>query len=195
MPRLSGMREKHHQPFYDSLIRVAADTAPTPTVAASTRLFATGTNLGQQEWTNMVNAGQFGSDESFVTLAIRCFLWFIGSSALTLYQLCVNQLYLSFVTGPKVQFTSPCWIFPQGGGIWGLDSSTPTATNGLPSNEAILKLGKSVPIPPRQNFYVQADLIDLGSTSLRTNYLNSSTSIASREIKVFLDGLHTRDVL
>jgi len=195
VPRLSGMREKHHQPFYDSLIRVDADTAPTPLVTAQTRLFATGTNLGQLQWTNMVNAGQFGSDESFVTLAIRVFLWFIGDNALLMYQLCVNQMYCSFVTGPKTQFVSPCWFFPQGGGIWGYDSTTPAMTNGIPSNEAILKLGKSVPIPPRQNFYVQIDLFDLGDTSLRTNYLNSSTSIGRREIKVFIDGLHTRDVL
>jgi len=57
MPRLSGMREKHHQPYWDSLIRVDGATAPTPTVTQITRLFASGTNLGQTEWTNMTNTG------------------------------------------------------------------------------------------------------------------------------------------
>lgn len=195
MPRLSGMREKHHQPFYDTLVRAETNVAPNPTVAQTTRLFATGNSLGQTEWTNMVNAGQFGSDESFIVLAMRCWLWFKGTNALAIYQLCVNQIYLSLVTGPKTQFTAPCWFFPQGGGIWGYDSATPAMANGVPQTTAILKFGKSVPIPPRQNFYVETTLYDLGNTSLRTNYLNSSTSICHREIKVFLDGLHTRDVL
>jgi hypothetical protein len=65
----------------------------------------------------------------------------------------------------------------------------------VPSAEAILKFGKAIPMPPRQNFYVEVTLYDTGSVSLLTNYLNASTTIGEREIKVFIDGLHTRDVL
>jgi hypothetical protein len=39
------------------------------------------------------------------------------------------------------------------------------------------------------------NLHDTGTTSVRTQYLNSSTTIGLREIKVLLDGIHTRDVL
>jgi hypothetical protein len=42
---------------------------------------------------------------------------------------------------------------------------------------------------------VKVNLYDTGNTSLRTNYLNSSTSIGMREIKILIDGIHTRDVL
>lgn len=194
MPRLNNIRERHHQPYYDTLCRVDADTAPTPTVTQTTRLFASGTNLGQTEWTNMLAAGQLPSDQSYIVLAMRVWLWFVGSSALLLYQLAVNQMYVSLVMGDKAQFSGPCWLFPSGGGIWGYDSATPSMVNGIPSAESILKFGKPIPMPPRQNFYVQVELIDLGNTSLRTNYLNASTTVAKREIKVFIDGLHTRDV-
>jgi len=83
------------------------DTAPTPTVNQITRLFASGTNLGQTEWTNMVNAGVLPSDESYIVLAIRCYVWYVGTNALLMHKLTETQLYLSFVTGPKPQFTAP----------------------------------------------------------------------------------------
>jgi hypothetical protein len=194
MPRLNNMRERHHQPYWDTLIRVQSNTAPSPTVSQTTRLFATGTNLGQTEWTNMLAAGQLPSDQSYIVLALRVWLWFKGTSALAVYQLCVNQIYLSLVMGDKSQFAAPCWFFPSGGGIFGYDSATPAMVNGVPSAESILKFGKPIPMPPRQNFYVETTCYDMGTLSLRTNYLNSSTSICDREIKVFIDGLHTRDV-
>ena len=37
MPRLAGVRERRHQPFWDTLIRTTGD--PTPTLQNSTRLF------------------------------------------------------------------------------------------------------------------------------------------------------------
>lgn len=159
-----------------------------------TRLFASGTNLGQTEWTNMLAAGQLPSDQSYIVLALRLHLWFIGASALTMYQLCTNQLYLSLVMGDKAQFSCPGWFFPAGGGIWGYDSSTPAMVNGVPTAQSILRFGKPIPMPPRQNFYVETQLYVTGSTDLRTTYLNASSTIGMREIKVFIDGLHTRDV-
>lgn len=194
MPRLGGVRERHHQPYWDSIIRDSSAAAPTNAVAQTTRLFASGTLLGQTQWTNMVAAGQLPSDQSYILLAMRCFLWFVGTNALLIYQLCVNQLYLSLVMGDKPQFVAPCWFMPQGGGIWGFDSTTPSMTNGVPSTEAILKFGKPIPMPPRQNFYVEATFYDLNAVSVRTTYLNGSTSVPHREIKVIIDGLHTRDV-
>jgi len=194
MPKLVGVRERRHQPFYDTLIRVMASTAPTPTLTQTTKLFAAGTNMSNTEWTNMAATGQLPSDQTFVILAMRCFLWFRGTNAMLCYTLCVHQLYLQLFVGDKPIFLSPCWMFPQGGGIWGYDSSTPMMCNGEPTQQAILKFAKAIPIPARQHFYVEATFYDTSTLSLRTNYLNSSSSIGDREIKVLIDGINTRDV-
>jgi hypothetical protein len=197
MPRLNNLRERHHQPYYDTLIREPALVAPTPQVSQITRLFATGRNLGQTEWTNMLAAGQLPSDQSYIVLSLRVHLWFLDASASDMYQLCTNQLYVSLVMGDKPQFASPGWFCPAGGGIHGFDSAAPTLTNGVPSSEAILLFGKPIPMPARQNFFVETTLYDTvnGATvsSLRSTFLNVDTT-GSREIKVVIDGLHTRDV-
>jgi hypothetical protein len=193
MPKLVGVRERRHQPYYDHLIRVDANGTPSPTVQSQTKLF-NGTNLGLHYWTNMAVAGHFASDNTYIVLAIRCWLSFTGTSALTMYQLAMQQLYLQLHVGDKPQFLAPAWFFPAGGGIFGFDSSTPSMCNGMPTTEAILKLAKPIPIPARQHFDITADLYD-NTTSLRTTYLNATSSIGVREIAVFLDGIHTRDVL
>jgi hypothetical protein len=194
MPKLVGVRERRHQPYWDTVIRADANTAPSPTVQNETQLF-NGTNLGLEYWTNMKVAGVFASDETYVVLAMRVWIWYISTSALTMYQLTVHQMYLTLNVGDKPQFQGPAWLFPAGGGIWGFDSTTPAMVNGVPSAEAILKFAKPIPIPARQHFHVKVNFYDTGSTSLRTTYLNASSTIGLREIKVFIDGLHTRDVL
>lgn len=193
MPKVVGMKERRHQPYFDTLLRADTNTAPSPTVAQSTNLF-NGTNLGQAYWTNMDVAGQFASDNTYIVLAMRCWLWFTGTSALLMYQLCATQLYLTLQVGDKAMFHGPSWLFPAGGGIFGFDSATPAMVNGVPSIQSIIKFAKPIPIPARQHFKVIADCHDYSTTSLRTTYLNASQSIGMREIKVFLDGIHTRDV-
>lgn len=163
-------------------------------MAATTNLF-NGTNLGQLYWTNMDVAGVFASDNTYIILAMRVWLNFTGSNALLQYQLCCSELYLQLNVGDKPQFTGPAWLFPAGGGIHGYDSTTPAMVNGVPSAESILKFAKPIPIPARQHFSVVAQLHDHSTTTLRQSYLNASTTIGLREIKVFIDGIHTRDVL
>ena len=194
MPKVVGMKERRHQPYYDTLIRADTNTAPSPTVGTSVQLF-NGTNLGLEYWTNMDVAGVFASDNTYIVLALRCWLWFTGASALLMYQLCVTQLYLQLNVGDKPQFSGPAWIFPAGGGIFGFDSATPAMVNGVPAVQSILKFAKPIPIPARQHFKVTANLHDYTTTSLRTTYLNASSAIGMREIKIVLDGIHTRDVL
>lgn len=104
MPRLGGIRERHHQPYWDTLVRAAANTAPTPTVVATTRLFAAGVALGQLQWTNMVSAGQLPSDQSYIVLAMRVWFWMRGTNALTMYTLAAHQMYLTLVMGDKPRF-------------------------------------------------------------------------------------------
>jgi len=194
MPKLVGVRERRHQPYWDTLLRADTNTAPDPLVSNETQLF-NGRNLGLEFWTNMNIAGSFASDNTYVVLALRVWLWFNGTNALTMYQLMVHQMYLQFIVGDKPQFAAQAWYFPSGGGIWGHDSSTPAMVNGLPSQQAILKLAKPIAIPARQHFSLKVNLYDTGNTSVRTNYLNSSTSVGLREVKVLVDGIHTRDVL
>lgn len=109
MPKLVGVRERRHQPFYDTLFRADASTAPSPTVASSTRLFASGTNLSNTEWTNMHMAGALPSDNTFIILSIRCWLFFKSTNALLMYTLTVHQLYLNLYVGDKPQFLAPAW--------------------------------------------------------------------------------------
>jgi hypothetical protein len=196
MPKVVGIRERRHQPYYDTLIRANADEAPSVTVQQSTQLF-NGTNLGLEYWTNMSIAGSFASDNSYIALCMRCFVWYVGTDAPRMYTLTATQLYLNFTVADKPQFSGPAWFFPQGGGIWGFDSTTPIMSNGVPQTDAILKFAKPIPIPARQHLKVVANLYDTGTTnpmSLRF-YLNKSQTVGMREIKVMIDGLHTRDVL
>jgi len=201
MPKVVGIRERRHQPYYDTLIRQEAGTNPSPTVQASTQLF-NGTNLGLEQWTNMSIAGAFASDNSYIALALRCYVQYIGNAAPFMYALTMQQLFLNFTVADKPQFSGPAWFFPQGGGVWGMDATTPIMSNGTPQTDAILKFAKPIPIPARQHLKVVANLYDTGSVSLRTQYLNVAVApapyvgdICAREIKVMIDGLHTRDVL
>jgi hypothetical protein len=196
MPKLIGVRERRHQPYWDTVIRADVNTAPDPTVNNEVSLF-NGTNLGLEYWTNMKVAGVFASDETYVVLAMRVWFWFNHYYCLTMYQLAVHQMYLTLIVGDKPQFQGPSWMFPGGGGIEGLgtQSNSGNANNGEPTAESILKFAKPIPIPARQHFRVKVNFYDTGNTSFLSSYLNASSTIGKREIKVFIDGLHTRDVL
>ena len=200
MPKVVGLRERLHKPFYDTLIREDQDQAPLQTLSQTTKLFASGVKLSNVEWTNMSTAGALASDQTLVILAMRCLLWFKGNFAMPMFKLCAHQLYLNLYVGYKSMFLSPCWMFPAGGGI-DASADADNANNGVASQEAILKFAKAIPVPARQHFYVEATFYDTGNTSVRTQYLNlakfadqGQTPIGMREIKVFLDGLNTRDV-
>lgn len=74
MAKLTNVRERVHQPFFDSLVRTGGlggvqinDTTDLFTVA--------GRDQGQ---TNLVNGSTLPSDQSHVTLALRVFVWFRG---------------------------------------------------------------------------------------------------------------------
>jgi len=204
MPKVVGLRERLHKPFYDTLIREDQNIAPVTTLSQTTKLFASGVKLSNVEWTNMATAGALASDQTMVILAMRCLLWFKGNFAMNMYKLCAHQLYLNLYVGDKSMFLSPCWMFPAGGGIdasiGGSDDSV--ANNGVASQESILKFAKAIPVPARQHFYVEATFYDTGNTSVRVDYLNQKsimvgqvdTPVGMRSIQVYLDGLNTRDV-
>lgn len=191
MPRLHGVKERRHQPFYDTLIRTYGTTV-TPAIAASTRLFGNA-NVGNLALTNLQVAGQLASDQTYVILALRAWLYFNGTARRANYLQVTSQLYWTLTVGDKPQFQAPSWYFPAGGGVWGFDSGTSIFNNGSPSQEAILKLARPILVPVRQNFSCTADFYTMGSENALTN-LNTGNANDEKCIMFMIDGLQTRDV-
>jgi len=74
MAKLTNVRERVHQPFFDSLIRTAGFGDGAFQVNDTTDLFTiAGKNQGES---NLVNGSTLPSDQSHVTLALRVFVWF-----------------------------------------------------------------------------------------------------------------------
>jgi hypothetical protein len=73
MAKVVTMRERVHQPFYDSLIRTAG--LVTGQVGDTNNLF-TANGVRSDATTNLVNGSTLPSDQSHVTLALRCFVWY-----------------------------------------------------------------------------------------------------------------------
>lgn len=190
MPRLAGYRERRHQPFWDTLVRTTG--APAPGINARTGLFGNA-NIGNLSFTNLQVAGQLASDQTYVALALRAWLYFDGTNARTNYQQVISQLYFSLVLGDKPQFVAPCWYFPAGGGIYGMDATTAVYNNGYPSQSSIMKLARPIILPVRQNFQVTAEFFQVGATNALTT-LNAGADDDEKVIIFMIDGLQTRDV-
>ncbi len=74
MAKLTNVRERVHQPFWDSLIRTAGFGDGVFQVNDSTDLFTiAGKSQGES---NLVNGSTLPSDQSHVTLALRVFVWY-----------------------------------------------------------------------------------------------------------------------
>lgn len=192
MPRIAGVRERRHQPIWDSLIRTTGD--PTSAVQTSTRLFVN-TNLGNLGVTNMQVAGQLASDQTYVVLAMRCYLYFNGTNARVNYIRVASQLYFTLTCGDKPQFSAPAWYYPAGGGVWGdgAGTGTPIYANGEPAGNAIMKLARPIVLPVRQNFFASADFFAMGTTNALT-ILNAGATDDEKSVIFLIDGLQTRDV-
>ena len=175
------------------MIRTLA-ASPT-TVANSTRLFGNA-NVGNVGLTNLQVAGQLASDQTYVILALRCYLYFNGVNRRILYLGVASQLYFTLTVGDKPQFQCPAWYLPAGGGVYGFDSGTSVFNNGDPSQEAILKLARPIMVPVRQNFSVTAEFFTTGSHDIRNGAtsLNSGDATDEKIISFMIDGLQTRDV-
>lgn len=192
MPRLHGIRERRHQPFWDTLVRTTGN--PATAIGASTRLFGNA-NVGNLALTNLQVAGQLASDQTYVILSLRCYLFFEGTNHRQNYVQVTSQLYATLNLGDKPQFQAPIWYFPTGGGLWGFDGATATAIYNLgePTQEAILKLARPIVCPVRQNFNVNMEFFAIGTTNALT-ILNSGATDDQKVIMFMIDGLQTRDV-
>ena len=190
MPRLHGVRERQHQPIWDTLVRSTG--SPATPIQAQSSLFGN-SNVGNLALTNLQVAGQLASDQTYVVLALRCWLYFDGTDARTFYQQVASQLYFTFQLGDKPQFTAPCWYHPAGGGVFGYDSGSAVFNHGMPTQEAILKLARPIIIPVRQNIQVNAQFFPVGTTDVR-DLLNAAATDDQMVILYMIDGLRTRDV-
>ena len=126
MPRIANVRERRHQPFWDTLIRTTGN--PTVPLQNSTNLFGN-SNVGNLALTNLQVAGQLASEQTYVILALRASLYFNGTNRRANYLRVNSQLYWTLIVGEKPMFQAPCWYFPAGGGVWGFDATPATATN------------------------------------------------------------------
>jgi len=190
MPRVHGVRERRHQPFWDTLIRTTG--APAVAINPRTQLFGNA-NVGNFALTNMQVAGQLASDQTYVILALRAFLYFEGDNARAHYTQVMSQLYFTLNLGDKPQFSAPCWYHPSGGGLYGTDPAALTLNNGYPSQQAILKLARPIIIPVRQNISVSAEFFTVGATNALT-LINTPAANDQMVIMYMIDGLQTRDV-
>lgn len=190
MPRVHGVRERRHQPVWDTLVRSTG--SPATTVSPSTRLFGNA-NVGQLPLTNLQVPGQLASDQTYVILALRCWLYFDGTNRRDLYLQTVSQLYFTLTLGDKPQFVCPAWYTPAGGGIYGADSTASVLNNGYPSQQSILKLARPIIIPVRQNISVNAEFFAVGTTDV-LDIINNAATDDQMVIMYMIDGLQTRDV-
>jgi hypothetical protein len=73
MAKIVTIRERVHQPFYDSLVRTAGLTPGA--LNDNTDLF-TQNGVRSQATTNLVNGSTLPADQSMVVLALRVFTWY-----------------------------------------------------------------------------------------------------------------------
>ena len=190
MPRLSGVRQRRQQPFWDSIIRTTG--VPVTPVPPNVRLFGNA-NVGQLGLTNLEVPGQLASDQTFVILAMRVYLFFDGTNRRENYLNVANQLIFTLTLGDRPQFVAPAWYHPAGGGIWGFDSATSIFNNGDPGQDEIAKLARPIILPVRQNFSVSGEFVAIGGTNALT-LLNAGADDDQKVIQYYIDGLQTRDV-
>lgn len=77
MAKLTNVRERVHQPFFDTLIRTSGLGGNIPQISDREELFTNRARVGNiSALTNLANGSTLPSDQSHVTLALRVFTWF-----------------------------------------------------------------------------------------------------------------------
>lgn len=87
MAKMTNVRERIHQPFWDTLIRTSGIDGSVQ-ISDQEQLFTNRQRATDvRAVTNLVNGSTLPSDQSHVTLALRCFIWFrnpvVGDRELT----------------------------------------------------------------------------------------------------------------
>lgn len=129
-----------------------------------------------------------------------------------LYWQASEQLLWSFGAGDKFSITSmPSSYFPWGGGLHGdIGGATDLIhwDNGMPDHAGILRLGRAITLPPRQNIKCEAQIVRLpdgsnagtfGATQGARNMLDlrdnlNAADLVNKVCAFCFDGLFSRDV-
>lgn len=199
-------KERRHQPVWDTLIRgnVAGGFVPNANLNAGQYRMFTTAQAQNIALTNMEGAGSFPAGQTFLILAIRCWLYFRSTTTAAapvnydsnIYHHAISQLYFQLVIGNKEYFAGPAWYLPSGGGLYGDVGTGATDVfyvNGMPSHGSILRLARSISLTPFQNFHVLASVNAMGTASLVTDI--AALTAGEVSIQLMLDGLQLRDVL
>jgi len=223
MPKVDGVRERRHQPFYDTLLKGIGIS----TVQAKNALFGNA-NVGQRQLTNLQIPGVLASDQTYVIKALRVQMYFqsvndsefaafgslpdlaasatgTNSRAEDLYSLLAYSAFFELTVGDKPQFFAPLWYAPAGGGITGFttENSRHVITNGVPSHQSILKLAKDIHVPARQNFKVDIEIFPYNRLGAGQGgaYVADLDTVAYlnqfdglKDVAFHIDGVQTRDV-
>jgi len=205
MPKIAQRKEEIHQPYWATVIRGTPGAfQPIAAMQATTTLFVS-TATGNLAITNMDGSSAFSSDSIYRILAMRVFLYFRGCAGTAsyggaisdhmMYHRAMSQLYWELKVASKVEFQAMTSYLPAGGGLYGDVGSDTTVffVNGMPSQESICKLARSISLPARQGFQVVCNSIALGAANLVTD-INALTA-GEIHISYALDGLILRDVL
>jgi len=197
MPRITGVRQRLHQPLYDTLIRATGN--PPVAIQPTGSLFGN-SNVGNNSLTNLQAAGQLASDQTYVILSMRSYHYFDGTNARALGQQVSSQLRWNLKLGDRTQFLSFAWYFPAGGGNFSFDSTTAVNNNGYPAGGAIFKLARPIIIPVRQSILVEYNFFPLpgvgpATTTDVVTLLNAGANDDQKVIQFWIDGMQTRDVL
>jgi len=128
-----------------------------------------------------------------------------------LYHQASEQLMWDFGAGEKISLRSmPSSYFPWGGSLCGDVGGTTDLvyyTNGTPDHAGVLRLGRAVTLPPRQNVTAVANIASLPNTNgaifgtaqgarEMTNLLHNLNVVdgMAKTIALAFDGLFSRDV-
>lgn len=223
MAKIKGVRERVHQPFFDSLVRGLGIT----TVQNQFQLFGAA-NVGQPALTNLQIPGVLASDQTYIIKAVRCVMYFqslndsefnqafgslpaitnslgTNSRAEDLYMLVAYGAYFTLNVGNKPMLNGPLWYVPAGGGVAGYttENSRHIMQNGVQSQESILKLAKDIHVPARQNFNVTINFFPFavlgagqgGAIPSAVSPLDFLNQFDGiKMIQLHIDGVQTRDV-
>jgi hypothetical protein len=114
-----------------------------------------------------------------------------------LYFQASEQALWSFGAGLKNSIDSmPSSYFPYGGGLHGdLAGATDLIhwTNGMPGHDAILRLGRAIVIPARQNVRAKVQLVSLSAGTQGANSALFNTAQGTRDMLSLRDNLNAVD--
>ena len=211
MPRDPSKMERIQEPLWDTLIQgTSGNLAPNPTLVGGPFTLFSANAQGNISISNMETPGILPGTQTYLLLAMRCWLYFHnfqggGGGALAqndfdLYSHAMLCLYWQLNIDQKRYFVAPSWYLNAGGGLSGDLGNNPAVhfTNGRPGAKDIMTLDRPIPLVRQQPFQVQATIANVGGVNLGQDMDPANWPAPDPgevNIQFVLDGLKLRDVL